>query len=454
MKHASLTLPPRLWQSFRQEMLAARRDGEEVAGFFFCRRHPLDRGRVRLLPRVWAVPGSDCYEQQSVAGLVLDQRCHHYLLEQIVRQGYDVVHVHTHPGMGIPDFSPVDDRHEREYARFLARLPGRPRLLSAVFNESLARGRIRLWPAGGRGDPRPAETEPSWCGTMTAGGDSQLPARFERQRIFGVAAQEALGRLKIGLVGCGGIGAVLAEQLARLGVRRWLLIDPDRVEVSNLNRLPGATPAMARAAWPKTKYVNRLIRTAWPRDAEVQALTAAVEEPNCRQALAGCDLLVAATDNHHSRLVVQEIALRHVRPLLCLGTHIELSEEPGSRRFLCRVTVPPLDGGWCLACSGVIDPAEAARETASDDVVKLLHQAGYVEGVPAPAVYWANGTCASLGAYVVHGAVAGLLDLNGGLDWIVDVSHARWLQMEHDACPTCWHCSPEGLWAAGPNQGS
>src|SRR5439155_22301742 len=135
------------------------------------------------------------------------------------------------------------DSNEREYARFLVALPGRPRLLSGVFDESLERGRFRLWPGGGCGEPRAAQVEPNWWGASTSESTNELPERFDRQRVFGTGAQEALGRLKVGLVGCGGLGAVFAEQLARLGVRRWLLIDPDCVEVTNLNRLPCATLA-------------------------------------------------------------------------------------------------------------------------------------------------------------------------------------------------------------------
>jgi hypothetical protein len=449
-----LAVPPRQWARFRDELLRARRGHEEVIGFFFCHRHPLGPRAARLLPRAWVVPAPDCYERQSAAGLALRQDFHAYLIDRYVSKGLDVVHVHTHPGSSDPDFSGTDDHHEREYARFLARLSPRACLASGVFNETLERGRFRVWPAGG-GDPQPLPFTNHWAGVGLTEESPLPPAepRFDRQKVFGAGAQRALGELRVGLVGCGGIGSVLAEQLARLGVRRWVLIDPDRVDESNLNRLPGATPVMASKGWTKVRYVKGLIRRAWPSGAEVRCLSAGVEGAAAQRQLSRCDVIAVATDNHHSRLLAQEVALRYVRPLLCLGTHVALGPGEGPPRLLARVTVPPVDGGWCLMCGEVIDPHEAALEALATELSAPVRQAGYVPGVAAPAVYWLNAACASLGAWAVHGTLSGLVEVGAGLDWALDLTNNVWLQVPHEDCPTCFHCSPEGKWAAGPSRG-
>jgi ThiF family len=62
-------------------------------------------------------------------------------------------------------------------------------------------------------------------------GNGIPPAEFDRQaRVFGVESVEDLGQLRAGIVGCGGTGSAVASLLARAGVRRFLLIDADRVD--------------------------------------------------------------------------------------------------------------------------------------------------------------------------------------------------------------------------------
>ena len=64
---------------------------------------------------------------------------------------------------------------------------------------------------------------------------------FDRQlRAFGAQGQVRLEGLRIGIVGAGGIGSLLTQQLVYLGVKNFTLIDDDTVGTTNLNRLVGA----------------------------------------------------------------------------------------------------------------------------------------------------------------------------------------------------------------------
>ena len=453
-----LIVPPRMWAGFRQAMLASRFNQGEVIGFLFCTRHRVSPRKWRLLPKAWVVPTAECYEHQSMGGLALRQSFHWYLYKTYIERGLDVVHVHTHPHCNVPRFSAIDDYHEAEYARFLSRLPGRLRLVSGVFDERMTQGRFRAWPIKPDWQPGPAALSTKILEILDAdcadgGREFACAARFDRQRVFGLGVQESLGAIAVGLVGCGGIGAVFAEQLARLGVRRWVLVDPDVLEETNLNRLPCATPQMAARRWPKVRYVKRLIKTAWPAGSQVTSLCLPIEDRQAQRRLAACDLIVVATDNHRSRMLAQELALRYLRPLVSLGSHLEMDEACGSRRMLCRVTIPPVDGGWCLCCGDVVDATLAALEVAPTALCSIVSAAGYLPGIAAPAVYWLNSCCASLGVFVIHGVISGLLDIESGLDWVVDFGCRKWLEVAHDEQPDCLYCSVDGLLASGDSSG-
>lgn len=440
-----LHVPPAMWRDFSREMKSQRHGRDEALGIMLCTRHRVGTGRTRLLPRVWAVPSRGCYDYQSPGGLALDTRVDGQLLSDYLKPGMDVVHVHTHPGKGVQMFSSVDDANEAAYSRALAALPGRPRLFSGVFDADMSTGTFRIWRGGSARarfcpdllDLPESVSLPEWA-----------PEVFDRQRVFGDPFQQQLGAMRVGLVGISGIGIPFLELLARLGVRDWVMVDDDVIEPANLNRLLFATHRMAEQQLPKVDLGKLLVKRAWPRGSRVRAMKTTIEDPAAKRELAGCDLIVVATDNHYSRMVAQRIALRHVRPLLSLGTGIDT--RGGDVRMFTRVTLPPLDGGWCLNCSRVIDPTEAAMEQADPRTRQVLKARGYVDDVHAPAVAWLNVGAAQRGARVVHGLVTNTLDIDSGIDWVTDESDSTTVHLTHERNDSCFHCSPDADFAAGP----
>jgi hypothetical protein len=447
-QEVSLHVPPLMWRHFRRAMLNARSDREEVIGFFFCKRHQRSKRQIRYTPIAWVVPSPDCYESQSDSGLVLKQKFHEYLLETyLLNSKLDVVHIHTHSGLELPSFSYVDDRHEAEYAKFLSSsCKHKPRLISGVFDESLSRSQFRIWDRKGR-SVNPIKFHHSWfepASTEASLSTQERELIFARQKIFGETVQDRLSQLTVALIGCGGIGAVFAEQLARLGVKKWVLIDPDRLEAVNLNRMPAATEEMVEQWWYKVHYVKWLIKRMYATGSHVKAMPISIEDKAAQQEIASADLIVVATDNHLSRQVAQELALEYVCPLVCLGTHIEVKADSVPRMY-CRVTVPPLGGSWCLMCGNIISLQKAALESAPMEIIDLAKGADYIDGIEDPAVFWLNSICASTGVGVIHGMVSGFLDLDSGLDWIYDFPNSNWLKTNTESLttPDCYFCSKQ-----------
>jgi hypothetical protein len=480
----SLHISSQMWHQFKQAMLAARTQQEEVIGFFFCERHQVSQRRIRYLATSWVVPSPDCYESQSAVGIVLKQEFHLYLLNNYLRHNkLHIVHIHTHPSLENPYFSSIDDYHESEYAQFLSSsFSAKPRLISGVFDSKMEQSQFRLWNRKGNSF-QPINFYHSWF-EVAQGKPTETTSEgiFNRQLIFGSSFQNQLGSLTVALIGCGGIGAIFAEILGRLGVKKWLLIDPDRLETVNLNRMPSATSKMVEQQWYKVHYVKRLIKGIYAAGSQVKALPTSIEDISISREIAKCDLIVVATDNHFSRQIAQEIALEYVRPLMCLGTHIELTSPPAPLlpgegrmisppegriippfprregglgglgqisqphnipRMYCRITIPPLGGGWCLMCGNIINLQQAALEAAPSQINQMAAQRGYIEGIDNPAVFWLNSICASTSVGIIHGMVSGFLNLDDGLDWIYSFPESHWLKadVEHLVTPDCYFCS-------------
>ena len=143
------------------------------------------------------------------------------------------------------------------------------------------------------------------------------------------------------------MGNTVIASLSRLGVKRFVLVDPDRIEKSNLNRMIGATPGDAGKGRFKVSLAAALIRQIHGKDAEIQALRCSAETEKARKALAECQIAVAATDNHSSRLFLQKLAAAYHRPLVHAGVGLEGVDGKISQ-IVGRVAAPPVAGNWCL----------------------------------------------------------------------------------------------------------
>jgi molybdopterin-synthase adenylyltransferase len=121
-----------------------------------------------------------------------------------------------------------------------------------------------------------------------------LPARYQRNRqTLSTADQLRLLRSAVAVVGCGGLGGHVIEQLARLGVGRLVVVDPDRFEEHNLNRQLLATPA--ELGQPKVEAAARRVAAVNPAVA-VTAWPVAFGPANGAELFAGVDLVVDALD--------------------------------------------------------------------------------------------------------------------------------------------------------------
>lgn len=219
-------------------------------------------------------------------------------------------------------------------------------------------------------------------------------APFHRQELaFGDEGQQRIGAVRIGLVGCGGLGSVAAEQLAHLGVRDWVLVDPDIVETTNLNRVAFARAADAENARPKVEVIARGIRDI-RRDAQVATVQNSVDSAAARAALCDVDLLIAGPDSDGARLVANELSVAYLIPLFDLGTGINVRDGKVSEAGGQMLMVQPGEG--CLHCAGAIDP-ERARLDLMNDQERARHIArGYGTTSPQPSVMFLNAALASL----------------------------------------------------------
>src|SRR5258706_6883359 len=184
-------------------------------------------------------------------------------------------------------------------------------------------------------------------------------------RMFGQAGQAELARCRVAIIGLGGIGSLLAEYLARLGVGHFCLVDDDRVEKSNLSRIVGASQEDAASATTKVIVAQRLILQA-NRNADVQLITDDVAKVSVAKALTACDYLFLAADSMRARLVVNAIVHQYLIPGVQLGSKIR-PDPAGALAEVMSANRPIRPGRGCLLCNQLIDATQLAKEAKPDE---------------------------------------------------------------------------------------
>jgi molybdopterin-synthase adenylyltransferase len=133
------------------------------------------------------------------------------------------------------------------------------------------------------------------------------PVRLDRHarhillKEIGGPGQTRLATASVAIVGAGGLGAPAALYLAAAGVGRIALIDPDVVELSNLQRQilfrsEDVGTDKARAGATAIKALDPYI--------QVEAVVAKLDSDNGEQLIAGADLVLDGTDNFETRYAV------------------------------------------------------------------------------------------------------------------------------------------------------
>jgi molybdopterin-synthase adenylyltransferase len=234
---------------------------------------------------------------------------------------------------------------------------------------------------------------------------------------FGKDGQERINSCRVGIVGLGGLGIHVAQQLAYLGVVNFVLVDKDFVALSNLNRLVGATVEDAEAEIRKLVVAERVIRTA-QGDATIIPVARAFTLDDAPAELAKVDVVFGCVDEDPARLALTEFCAVNAVPYVDLATDILPGGEYGGRMVFAK------DGERCLSCLDELDQHALARARMTDDQRaaddKIYGVDRQLLGQTGPSVVSLNGVVASLGVTEFAVWVTGLREPQGLLTYRAD----------------------------------
>jgi molybdopterin-synthase adenylyltransferase len=415
------------------------RADDETAAVLFV--NVVGRGEYgeRLLVREVCKAPSDAYEQRSPVAIVLSPSFVSWVAKQALGRRQGLIFAHTHPFcQGVPEFSPVDDGGEKSLAEFLLRrFPAVPHG-ALVLSEGGCRARVL-----GTDEPmRVVQVGRTLQFLFDPMAFPSTQSVFDRQvRAFGEQGQARLRSLRAGIVGLGGTGSIVAEQLAHLGIGSFLLIDPDVVEESNLNRLVGAS--QNDVGKPKVEVAARHIESIRP-DIQTETVNGSVLQASTARRLAEVDFFFCCTDSHGSRAVLSQVAFQYLVP--CIDTGVSISSKDGRVTHITGRVQLLAPGLGCLTCAGLLD-SDAVRRDLMTEYERQADQYFIGAHEPQPAVISLNGTVVSLAVTMFLAAVTHIpgearYQLYNGIKGTIRA-------VAHTPDPSCIVCSPTGALARG-----
>lgn len=397
----TLVLP----EGIAAELFRAGEADIETACVLLARVVETPSGETRLLGRALHWVPENAYEHRSATAMVVSSAGFVPALAAAESESCMAIWLHTHPGTdSSPTPSKRDRRVDQELAelfrlrsgsRFygavvLARPKGRPAFSGHIATEDTRIDIDRLWVTGRRFallQNRLHDKTP-------------LPDQFDRNiRAFGGDIQRILGDLRVAVVGCGGTGSAVVEQLVRLGVRHFRLFDSDVLSEGNVTRVYGSSTQDVGKA--KVCLIADHIRGIAP-DAEVISAQSKITVESTARQLLDADLVFGCTDDNAGRLVLSRVASFLLTPVIDCGVLISSGSSGQLLGIDGRVTVLTPEAA-CLVCRDRIDLARAAAEMLTPDEHRRLADEGYAPALPGaePAVV----------AYTTHVAAAAVGEL-------------------------------------------
>ena len=443
----TMTFPESAFDRLRDHL--CRSQNEEAA--YLLARVVETEDEVRLLVRDVVPVAAEEIESQSPVHMVIRGASYVHAIKQSKLRDCAFVFVHSHP-TGLGEFSPQDDREEPDlFALAHAR---NPLLVHASLVASGGATQLvgRVWLSDGTDVPLDLirVIGARWRFLFAGEDDDAVPEYFERQvRAFGTGVQRLLRRLHVGVVGAGGTGSAVAEQLIRLGIGRLIVIDHDSFESSNVNRVYGS--ASFDGGLPKVAIAERHAAHIGV-GTRVVPIRHHLSFKSAVTRLRECDVVFGCTDDEWGRSILSRLSIYYVVPILDLGVIVDPEGET-IRAVHGRVTL--LQPGYaCLYCRDRITPeavtAESIRATQPERAASLAAE-GDIPGVGAPAPSVISFTSA-----VASYAVTEFLDRVTGFKTAEKKSSEFLYRFEADAISRntrssrseCF-CANRDLWGAG-----
>jgi len=374
-----IRIPRQLFARMQDDLRRPHEFAWERVGFAYADTIRLQDGTLLVLFKEYLPVQDGHYLHDGKVGARIGSPAIQEAMQHIIDTGRGGFHVHLHDHHGPTGPSGTDKKGIPPIAESLANANGRQAHGLLILSKDSVFAEVKLNTSEQLLLPNSTAVikYPLSLGFPTANISRNNPI-FNRQSFLGADSERLLANVHIGIVGLGGGGSHLVQQLAYLGVRHFTLFDFDHLTVSNHNRLIGGYFADIEQETPKIDIAVRMIRNICP-DTVIRIARSRWEDD--AQALQACDIAFGGVDTYQSRSQLEAECRRYLIPYIDIG--MDLYEGQAGHQMSGQVILS-LPGAPCMRCFGFLTEANLAKEAAK-----------YGDTSGRPQVVWPNGLLAS-----------------------------------------------------------
>lgn len=375
-----IRIPKPLYERVRSDLARPHPFAYERVGFLSASLKRYAEEDLVLITDYYPVADED-YVDDPTVGARIGERVIDNVVQRVAEEGIGLFHVHAHLCSGTPRLSRTDQRELPSLVRPL-RIIGKEQA-HGIFLLSDDACTAWAWMPGDSGPTVPEMVSvvgrPTQFIPLQGWPQISSSEQHARQSFLGPHAQAILENVRVGVVGLGGGGSHVNQQLAHVGVKHVVAFDGDLTETSNLNRNVGARLHDAEEQTPKLDIARRIHEGLVADGAFVGHARPWQERPDL---LEQCDLVFGCLDTFDGRRELEATCRRYLIPYIDIGMDVHCIEEESPR--MAGQVILSMPGGPCMSCIDYLNEETLAQEAA-------LY--GDVGGLPQ--VVWANGILAS-----------------------------------------------------------
>jgi molybdopterin/thiamine biosynthesis adenylyltransferase len=373
----------------------------ETAAFLYCNviGRDAEGSALRLLAVELEELKDDDYDVREHDRLTISPIALNRALNAARSARRALTQVHTHPGATEAAFSSLDDAGEAvTIPTVFQRAPSAAHGTLVLARDSWA---ARIYESA----EVPVDARIIEIGSSVRRRDflrGEGHERYDRTvRVIGRAGQQALQEMRVGIVGVGGTGSHVAQQLAYLGVRDVAFVDDDAIELTNLNRVITATPS--DIGLRKVDVAAHRYRDI-EHGASVRRVFGDVMDEETARSILDRDVIFSCTDSVGSRAVLNWLSYQYLIPVIDLAVDIREVDDAPLVSGRLQLIGP---GTGCLSCAGLLDANQVRIDLMTEEERRRDRYVVDAD-VVQPAVVSINGVVASLAVTMFLAMTTGL----------------------------------------------
>lgn len=385
-------IPKQIYDLMQEDLRREHLFAYERVGFLFTTSKLINGDTILVLAKDYLPVEDDDYIEDNTVGAKINSSAIRKAMQRLLDKKEGCFHVHLHDHKGTPSPSLTDKKGLSGVVDSFCNVSSKQTNGYLILSESSFYVSAKL----GHKIDFDLTQQISVVGyplnlVYPQAGKSSTRKSLDRQSFLGESFQRTFLNINVGIIGYGGGGSHIGQQLAHLGIENIFVFDNDKVEETNLNRLIGAKFTDAKNSVLKTNVAKRLISAVLPTSKVKTVNTRWQKNPELVQT---CDVVFGCVDSYIERQQLEAECRRFLIPYIDIGMDVFQGED--KNYSMAGQVILSMPGGPCMNCMRFLSDEKLSMEAAK-----------YGAAGGRPQVVWANGVLASTAVGIFVDLVTG-----------------------------------------------